>query len=285
MASHQEVLLDYRRFDRGFDDYRPTTNTAEAARLKRSHQVGASAGHTAARTTIETTEAVRAQLLVGAATDVEHTNTIFRIINKRRPRGKQLEICPAGAIQERLRDLTDDDIAEATEHLYADSNHPLMVVPALPSPITAEELGYAIEGSAQVAAASLTARPQLLTALPIELLTGYDERRADNSAVMLLETGHDPKRAGTRQSQLEELLDLRETEPGVDTAPILATAILSKRHNKNPERWEETYTRVIAAAEPSAVASWVYPVDGQLEIQPVSDSVVVPSRRIMELVI
>ena len=205
------------------------------------------AGHIAVEQVVEASEDLRSQLLANAEADVQHTNRVFEIINSTRRKNKRFDIIPVGQQRERLEDQLTDEALKATEQLFSTENRPLMVVPALPDAITAEELVTAIDKSSKRGIYPWAGRLPFLTKFPIDALTGYDEARAESGAMALVETGYDVSRQGKRDQQLRELRAVQRETPEVGTAPILATASLSQRYNGQPDSWQDTYTRAIEA--------------------------------------
>ena len=217
----------------------------EAAGSERGLWVPEGAGQIAVVQAVETTEDVRAQILANAEADIEHTNRVFEIINGTRRKNKRFDITPAGEQREHLEDQLTDEAIAATGWLHTSEDRPLMVVPALPDAITAEELVNAVDKSSKRGIYGWDGRLPFLAKFPINALTGYDEERAESGAMTLVETGYDAKRQGTRDQQVRQLHIVQGAAPEVETAPILATASLGQRHNGQPATWQDTYTRAI----------------------------------------
>ncbi len=203
------------------------------------------AGQLVVAETVAVPEDLRDQILANAETDIEHTNRVFEIINTGRRKNKRFDIVPAGEQRERLEDQLTDRALEATGHLYTAEGRPLMVVPALPDAITAEELVTAVDKSSKHGIYGWAGRLDFLKKFSIDALTGYDEKRAESGAMTLVETGYDASREGTRDQQLNRLRVVQQEFPEVGTAPILATASLGQRYNAQPNSWLDTYTRTI----------------------------------------
>lgn len=208
------------------------------------------AGQIAVEQAVEAPEDLRSQLLANAASDVLNTNYVFEIINSTRRKNKRFVIEPVGQQLGRLEDQLTDEALEAASQLYATKDRPLMVVPALPDAITAEELVTAIDKSSKRGIYAWAGRLSFLAKFPIDVLTGYDEERAESGAMALLETGYDVSRQGTRDQQLRELQAVQRETPAVSTAPILATASLGQHYARQPESWQDTYTRAIEVDDP-----------------------------------
>ena len=217
----------------------------DAAGEARGLWVPEGAGQIAVVEAVETTEAVRAQILANAEADIAHTNSVFEIINAGRRKSKRFDIVSAGQQRERLEDQLTDEAIAATGWLQTSAEHPLMVVPALPDAISAEELVDAVDKSSKRGIYSWAGRLPFLAKFPIDSLTGYDAERAESGAMTLIETGYDASRQGTRDQQLRALRIVQDTAPAVGTAPILNTASLGQRYNGQPNSWQDTYTRAI----------------------------------------
>lgn len=217
----------------------------EAAGSERGLWVPEGAGQIAVVEAVETTEDVRAQILAGAEADVAHTNRVFEIINAGRRKNKRFDIVPAGEQRERLEGQLTDEAIAATGWLHTSADRPLMVVPALPDAITAEELVDAIDKSSKRGIYAWAGRLPFLAKFPIDNLTGYDAERAESGAMTLIETGYGASRQGTRDQQLRALRIVQATAPEVGTAPILNTASLGQRYNGQPATWQDAYTRAI----------------------------------------
>ena len=217
----------------------------DAAGEARGLWVPEGAGQIAVVEAVETTEAVRAQILANAEADIAHTNSVFEIINAGRRKSKRFDIVSAGQQRERLEDQLTDEAIAATGWLHTSAERPLMVVPALPDAISAEELVDAVDKSSKRGIYSWAGRLPFLAKFPIDSLTGYDAERAESGAMTLIETGYDASRQGTRDQQLRALRIVQDTAPAVGTAPILNTASLGQRYNGQPNSWQDTYTRAI----------------------------------------
>lgn len=217
----------------------------EAAGVERGLWVPEGAGEIAVVQAVEVSEDVRAQILAGAEADIEHTNRVLEIINGTRRKKDRFDIIPAGEQRERLEDQLTDRALEAAGQLHTTEDRPLMVVPALPDAITAEELVTAVDKSSKRGIYGWAGRLQFLNRFPIDALTGYDEQRAESGAMTLIETGYDASGQGTRKQQLEDLQTDQERFPEIGTAPILATASLGQRYDGQPATWQDTYTRAI----------------------------------------
>ena len=205
------------------------------------------AGQIAVEQAVEAPEDLRSQLLANAESDVLHTNRVFEIINSTRRKNKRFNIIPAGQQRERLEDQLTDEALKATGQLFATEDRPLMVVPALSDAITAEELVTAIDKSSKRGIYTWAGRLPFLGKFPIDVLTGYDEERAESGAMTLVETGYDTSRQGTVHQQVADLKQVQKSFPQVGTAPILATASLGQRYIGQPDSWQDTYTRAIEA--------------------------------------
>lgn len=217
------------------------------------------AGQLVVAKTVDVPADLRGQILANAETDVEHTNRVFEIINAGRRKNKRFDITPAGEHRKRLEDQLTDRALEATTHLHTTENRPLMVVPALPDAITAEELVTAIDKSSRYGIYGWAGRLPFLAKFPIDALTGYDAERAESGAMTLIETAYDVSRQGTRDQQLRQLRTVQEEFPEVGTAPILDTASLGQRYNGQPNTWQDTYTRTIEV-EPQRHDDFAYVV-------------------------
>ena len=205
------------------------------------------AGQVAVAQTVVSPEDLRGQILANAEVDIEHTNRVFEIINGTRRKNKRFDIVPAGEHREKLEDQLTEKAIAATEYLHTTEDRPLMVVPALPDAITAEELATAIDKSSKRGMYAWAGRLPFLGKFPIDALTGYDEERAESGAMTLVETGYDTSRQGTVAVQLAGLKQVQKSFPEVGTAPILATASLGQRYDGQPDSWQDTYTRAIEA--------------------------------------
>ncbi len=232
----------------------------DAAGEARGLWVPEGAGQIAVVEAVETTEAVRAQILANAEADIAHTNSVFEIINAGRRKSKRFDIVSAGQQRERLEDQLTDEAIAATGWLHTSAERPLMVVPALPDAISAEELVDAVDKSSKRGIYSWAGRLPFLAKFPIDSLTGYDAERAESGAMTLIETGYDASRQGTRDQQLRALRIVQDTAPAVGTAPILNTASLGQRYNGQPNSWQDTYTRAIEV-EPHRRGGFDYVVD------------------------
>jgi hypothetical protein len=217
----------------------------EAAGVERGLWVPEGAGEIAVVQAVEVSEDVRAQILAGAEVDIEHTNRVFEIINCTRRKKDRFDIVPAGEQRERLEDQLTDRALEAAGQLHTTEDRPLMPVPALPGPITAEELVTAVDKSSKRGIYGWAGRLQFLNRFPIDALTGYDAERAESGAMTLIETGYDASGQGTRKQQLDDLQTDQQRFPEIGTAPILATASLGQRYDGQPDSWQDTYTRAI----------------------------------------
>lgn len=238
----------------------------DAAGEARGLWVPEGAGQIAVVEAVETTEAVRAQILANAEADIAHTNSVFEIINAGRRKSKRFDIVSAGQQRERLEDQLTDEAIAATGWLHTSAERPLMVVPALPDAISAEELVDAVDKSSKRGIYSWAGRLPFLAKFPIDSLTGYDAERAESGAMTLIETGYDASRQGTRDQQLRALRIVQDTAPAVGTAPILNTASLGQRYNGQPNSWQDTYTRAIEV-EPHRHDDFDYVVDaGVLDV-------------------
>jgi hypothetical protein len=231
----------------------------DAAGEARGLWVPEGAGQIAVVEAVETTEAVRAQILANAEADIAHTNSVFEIINAGRRKSKRFDIVSAGQQRERLEDQLTDEAIAATGWLHTSAERPLMVVPALPDAISAEELVDAVDKSSKRGIYSWAGRLPFLAKFPIDSLTGYDAERAESGAMTLIETGYDASRQGTRDQQLRALRIVQDTAPAVGTAPILNTASLGQRYNGQPNSWQDTYTRAIEV-EPHRLDGFDYVV-------------------------
>ena len=205
------------------------------------------AGQIAVAEAVEAPVDLRTQILTRTESDVAYTNRVFLIINEGRRKKDILPITSIMDHREMIEDQLTDEALEAASQLYATKDRPLMVVPPLPRPITAEELVTAIDKSSKRGIYALAGRLPFLAKFPIDVLTGYDEERAESGAMTLVETGYDTSRQGTVREQLADLKDVQKSFPVVGTAPILATASLSQRYNGQPDSWQDTYTRAIEA--------------------------------------
>ena len=235
----------------------------DAAGEARGLWVPEGAGQIAVVEAVETTEAVRAQILANAEADIAHTNSVFEIINAGRRKSKRFDIVSAGQQRERLEDQLTDEAIAATGWLHTSAERPLMVVPALPDAISAEELVDAVDKSSKRGIYSWAGRLPFLAKFPIDSLTGYDAERAESGAMTLIETGYDASRQGTRDQQLRALRIVQDTAPAVGTAPILNTASLGQRYNGQPNSWQDTYTRAIEV-EPHRRGGFDYVVDARV---------------------
>jgi len=205
------------------------------------------AGQIAVAEAVEAPVDLRTQILTRTESDVAYTNRVFLIINEGRRKKDILPITSIMDHREMIEDQLTDEALEAASQLYATKDRPLMVVPPLPRPITAEELVTAIDKSSKRGIYAWAGRLPFLAKFPIDVLTGYDEERAESGAMTLVETGYDTSRQGTVREQLADLKDVQKSFPVVGTAPILATASLSQRYNGQPDSWQDTYTRAIEA--------------------------------------
>jgi hypothetical protein len=204
-------------------------------------------GQVAVVQTIVSPEDLRGQLLENAEADIEHTNRVFEIINDTRRKNKRFDIVSAGEQRERLEDQLTEKAITATGYLHTTEDRSLMVVPALPDAITAEELVTAIDKSSRRGIYPWAGRLPFLGKFPIDALTGYDEERAESGAMTLVETAYDISRQGTVREQLAGLREVQKSFPEVGTAPIITTASLGQRYNGQPNSWQDTHTRALEA--------------------------------------
>lgn len=227
------------------EELRAAREQIDAVGIERGLWVPEGAGQLVVAETVAVPADLRDQILANAETDIEQTNRVFEIINAGRRKNKRFDITPAGEQREKLQDQLTDGALEATAHLHTTAERPLMVVPALPDAITAEELVTAIDKSSRYGIYGWAGRPDFLKKFSINALTGYDEKRAESGAMTLIETGYDESREGTRDQQLKALRAVQQESPEVGTAPILDTASLGQRYNGQPNSWLDTYTRAI----------------------------------------
>ena len=223
-----------------------------------------SAGQLVVAETVEVPADLRDQILANAETDIEHTNRVFEIINAGRRKNKRFDVIPAGQQREKLEDQLTDRALKETAHLHTTEDRPLMVVPALPDAITAEELVTAVDRSSLYGINGWAGRLDFLKKFPINALTGYDEERAESGAMTLIETAYDASRQGTRDQQLRQLRAVQEEFPEVGTAPILNTASLGRRYDSKPSTWQDTYTRAIEV-HPVRHDNFDYVVDADVD--------------------
>lgn len=193
--------------------------------------------------------AMRSQILSNAESEIAHTNRVLELINNGRPKKSKLRISPAGEWRERLEDqITTMALGAARQgHVRHSVGKPLIPVPPLPSPITAEELVSAISRSSIKGTVSPNSL-QFIKQFSVDKLTGYDEKRAESGAMVLLETGFDESRAGNVHDQLVRLQGVQGWYPEVGSAPIVATAVLGQRYNLSPVSRKDTLTRAIEVA-------------------------------------
>lgn len=131
------------------EELRAARERIEAVGTERGLWVPEGAGQLVVAETVAVPEDLRDQILANAETDIEHTNRVFEVINAGRRKNKRFDITPAGEQRERLEDQLTDRALEATGHLYTAEGRPLMVVPALPDTISAEELVTAVDKSSR----------------------------------------------------------------------------------------------------------------------------------------
>lgn len=217
----------------------------DAAGDARGLWVPEGAGQLVVAEAVEVPADLRGQILANAEADIAYTNRVFEIINGTRAKKDRFKITPAGEQRERLEDQLTDQALQATGQLHTTADRPLMVVPALPDAITAEELVAAVDKSSKCGIYAWAGRLPFLAKFPIDALTGYDEQRAESGAMSLIETGYNVSHQGTRDVQLRRLQAVQEQVPGVGTVPILGTASLGQRYNGQPQSWQDAYTRAI----------------------------------------
>lgn len=241
-----EINLGRVDYNRASDEeLRVARESIDAVGRRRGLWVPEGAGQIVVAETVEVSTDLRNQILANAEADVEHTNRVFEIINGTRRKKDRFDIIPAGEQRERLEDQLTDRALEATTHLYTTEDRPLMVVPALPDAITAEELVTAVDKSSKHGILGWADRMTFLNKFRIDDLTGYDEQRAESGAMTLIETGYDVSRQNTSSKQLQQLEAVQEEFPEVGSVPVLGTASLGQRYNRQPNTWQDAYTRAI----------------------------------------
>lgn len=192
---------------------------------------------------------LRAELLAGVATDVAHTNRVFDIINLNRSRGNRLPILAPEAYHERLQDQLTPNALSAAEQLHRTEESPLMVLPTLPVPITAEEMLMSLHATSKRGfAVSPLHSMHLLERFKINDLSGYDEARAAVGAMAIVSAAYDQRLEGTAVEQMQELEKLKANYPELDVAALFVAASLAQRCNASRNRGRENLVRAINLA-------------------------------------